>query len=454
MKLFSVSFLLFLFAGEQISQVHCMPTLGHIGKYLHGHGAGTTKRLGKRSLFSSLESAIELELAGLTFNPLTEPVDITGDHAFKAPNFTAGDIRGPCPGLNALANHGYLPRDGVTSMLDAILAIHNVLGMGIDLGTVLGVYATVELGNPLSLDPGFSIGGESDEAQNILDNALGLLGEPQGLDGGHNIIESDASPTRGDLYVTGENYKLQMDNFMEWYNLADDNGTFSMDAMLELGVKRYEQSVATNPYFYYGPVAGLFFRNAGFAFIGRIMRNHSTEHPEGVLTKDCVKSFFAIYGEEGNFEYREGWEKIPDNWYRAPKGSEYGLLNFNLDIIDWVAKEPILANIGGNVGSVDSFMGVNIANLTGGVYDATMLLEGNNLLCFVLEVMKFASPNSLSSIYSTIGVPYKLLTDALDVALLKLNNCPVVADLTAGGKPAWEGLQDLFPGANKSGSAF
>ena len=25
------------------------------------------------------------------------------------------DLRGPCPGLNALANHGFLPRDGRNS---------------------------------------------------------------------------------------------------------------------------------------------------------------------------------------------------------------------------------------------------------------------------------------------------------------------------------------------------
>ncbi|KAL8420602.1 hypothetical protein RB594_003406 [Gaeumannomyces avenae] len=32
------------------------------------------------------------------------------DHPWKAPG--PGDRRSPCPGLNALANHGYLPRDG------------------------------------------------------------------------------------------------------------------------------------------------------------------------------------------------------------------------------------------------------------------------------------------------------------------------------------------------------
>jgi len=38
---------------------------------------------------------------------------VTGEHEFQPPNFKNGDQRGPCPGLNALANHGYIPRNGV-----------------------------------------------------------------------------------------------------------------------------------------------------------------------------------------------------------------------------------------------------------------------------------------------------------------------------------------------------
>lgn len=41
---------------------------------------------------------------------------VTGEHAFVAPDFASGDQRGPCPGLNALANHGYIPHDGVVSV--------------------------------------------------------------------------------------------------------------------------------------------------------------------------------------------------------------------------------------------------------------------------------------------------------------------------------------------------
>lgn len=51
-----------------------------------------------------------------------------------------------------------------------------VYGMGVDLATVLAVMGTVWGGNPLSLNPSFSIGGKDDRVNNLLDNLGGLLG--------------------------------------------------------------------------------------------------------------------------------------------------------------------------------------------------------------------------------------------------------------------------------------
>jgi Peroxidase, family 2 len=54
----------------------------------------------------------------VTFDPAAQLVDVTSEHAFVPPNFAAGDQRGPCPGLNALANHNYLPHNGVAACTD------------------------------------------------------------------------------------------------------------------------------------------------------------------------------------------------------------------------------------------------------------------------------------------------------------------------------------------------
>ena len=72
---------------------------------------------------SSPEAGQGMKKRQTTFDPAAQLVSTTGSHAWVAPNFAAGDQRGPCPGLNALANHGYLPHDGVadiTTQTDAV----------------------------------------------------------------------------------------------------------------------------------------------------------------------------------------------------------------------------------------------------------------------------------------------------------------------------------------------
>lgn len=93
---------------------------------------------------TATKAAHEKRLNGILpgFNAAEQLIDVSGEHAFIPPDFGAGDLRGPYPGLNTLANHNYLPH------------------------------------NPLSLTPGWSIGGPPSTVseQNLLGNILGLLG--------------------------------------------------------------------------------------------------------------------------------------------------------------------------------------------------------------------------------------------------------------------------------------
>lgn len=81
---------------------------------------------------------------------------------FRAPG--PNDYRGPCPGLNLLANHGYLPRNGKVTLGQVIEATGRGFNMGADLATVLGVFAVLTDGDiatesfVLSAGPG-NIGG-------------------------------------------------------------------------------------------------------------------------------------------------------------------------------------------------------------------------------------------------------------------------------------------------------
>jgi hypothetical protein len=48
------------------------------------------------------------------FDAQAQYVDTTGPYSFVAPG--PNDQRGPCPGLNAMANHGYLPHNGIATI--------------------------------------------------------------------------------------------------------------------------------------------------------------------------------------------------------------------------------------------------------------------------------------------------------------------------------------------------
>jgi hypothetical protein len=52
---------------------------------------------------------------------------VSGEHSFIPPDFENGAQRGPCPGLNALANHGYIPRDGIVGASLPDLGFHRIL---------------------------------------------------------------------------------------------------------------------------------------------------------------------------------------------------------------------------------------------------------------------------------------------------------------------------------------
>lgn len=128
-------------------------------------------------------------------------------------------------------------------------------------------------------------------------------------------------------------------------------------------------------------------------------------------------------------------------------------MDLNLDLIDWVSKYPVLGSIGGNLGRVNSFAGVNLEDVSGGVVNSASLLQGNNMVCFALEVVKTFAPNSLSTLFSVLTVPLKLVDSAVLGPLLSLG-CPVYGDLTMGRTDFMTGLLNTYPGAKRSGVAF
>lgn len=115
----------------------------------------------------------------------------TGAYAYVAPG--AGDYRGPCPGLNTAANHGYLPHNGVATFAQYVQAQMDLYNVGIDLAIFLCTVAIPLDGDIITTK--MSIGGDA----TALTSAAGGLGNAVGSkEGGlvvHNTFEADTSLT-------------------------------------------------------------------------------------------------------------------------------------------------------------------------------------------------------------------------------------------------------------------
>ncbi|PIA80068.1 Aromatic peroxygenase [Cercospora beticola] len=352
----------------------------------------------------------------------SKPIPVDGEHAYRRANFAAGEIRGPCPGLNALANHGYLPRSGVGSIAD-FQAVTDVFGVAPTLNQFLAVYGAVFDGDLLS----WSIGGPPPAGLiGGLLGGTGLIGAPQGLSGSHNKYEGDASPTRGDLYVEGNNFVSQPENFQALYDIQKNaaNPNYNLDVLGQHRNNRFENSIATNPYFFNGPFSGLAVLPAAYSFIYRLMANHTGANPqEGVLDKETLKTFFGYTGPDDALVFNPGTERIPENWYRRP-ANDYGVAAAVADGLYFDQFNPSFLSVGGNTGKVNSFTGVDVGDLSGGIFNAQNLREGNNLWCFAMQFAAQAAPDTLKPLFSTLGRPLALIRGATNNAIAAIGGCP------------------------------
>ncbi|KAL1859017.1 hypothetical protein Daus18300_009655 [Diaporthe australafricana] len=114
-----------------------------------------------------------------------------GDYAWQAPSAT--DRRSPCPMVNTLANHGYLPRDGLNITLADLLTGFT---------------------NGINLDPSATllVGVKALDTSTTGDNSSFNLDDLSR----HGIIEHDGSLSRADVYF-GDNHSF---NSTIWETVA------------------------------------------------------------------------------------------------------------------------------------------------------------------------------------------------------------------------------------------
>ncbi|KAG8681997.1 hypothetical protein FRC08_015256 [Ceratobasidium sp. 394] len=219
------------------------------------------------------------------------------------------------------------------------------------------------------------------------------------MSGSYNKYEGDASATRSDAYMNnGDASSLNLAFFKQLYDLQPEgpSANFVYDVIIQHRVARRQHSVSNNPHFFNGPFSGFIALPAAYSFITRFMSNHSAEAPEGVLNHDVLKSFYGVSGNSNNLTYQKGYERIPENWYK--RNVDYSIPLYALDLLYAGVKHPEFLSIGGNTGTVNSFAGVNLGDITGGVYNSVNLLQGNNLICFAFQAAQQAIPDVLKGI--------------------------------------------------------
>ena len=125
-----------------------------------------------------------------------------------------------------------------------------------------------------------------------------------------------------------------------------------------------QQSISQNPYFFRG-FFGFAIPPGTHAFIARLFGNKSITYPEGLIDANTLKSFYAMTGTDGNnLTYTPGGERIPENWYTFAPETPYTIPSLFEDLATIIQQHPELLAFGGNTGTVNSFTGLDIQNLT------------------------------------------------------------------------------------------
>ncbi|KAF2239705.1 Cloroperoxidase [Viridothelium virens] len=276
------------------------------------------------------------------------------DHQFQAPGAT--DVRGICPTLNALANHGYISRDGITSFAEAANAVQTGYGFGYGLSVFLSALGLLAGGDLITGK--YSIGGADSRVPNTIGPTLGL--------DKHGVFEIDGSITREDVHF-GNNANFLLQRWEEYVNISNQyDGQFGAATQAYDNGLRYDYSRETNPEF----LAGV----AWFA----------VSHAERVFVYEGLANGTATGAGDANFANIGPFflnETFPPEWFRRG-------VPFSLAGAFGEAAALFLANpreLGGNEG-LGNFvpLDTNITSLTPA-----------ELGCFVLENFLDLAPNQI-----------------------------------------------------------
>ncbi|THV43716.1 hypothetical protein BGAL_1034g00010 [Botrytis galanthina] len=302
------------------------------------------------------------------------------DHQFIAPKST--DIRGPCPVLNAAANHNFLARDGITTYNELVDAQQNLYNVGYELANLLAVLGLTLTDGDIVTEK-LSIGCDATSRTYFLP---GTGGSEPGLNA-HNKFEADTSLTRNDHFLAdGDNYSFNGTLFGMMTETT--SGNYNRDGLAKYRAQRYKQSLKDNPNFYFGPASLLLFGAASFLY--ELMPSGTKNYTPDYHT---ISSFFgAKQNSDGSYSFT-GEERIPDNW--TNRATPYSHTDATNEILALYLQEPVL--FGGATGNG----GFDLINF-GAIKNGTLIATPGSLeaSCLLYQLATQNIPSSLNSVFT------------------------------------------------------
>jgi len=301
------------------------------------------------------------------------PADGDTAHYFVAPG--PNDIRGPCPGLNAAANHNFLSHDGITTFNELVDAQQNLYNVGYDLAQLLAILGLTLTDGDLVTEK-LSIGCDATTRTSI--NPV-LTGSEPGLDG-HNKFEADTSLTRDD-YFLGDGDNFSFNGTLFGMMTQTTGGNYDRSGLSLYRKQRYDQSLAENPNFYFGPLSLLLFGAASFLY--ELMPSGTNNYAPDIPT---ISSFFgAKQDAHGKWQFNN-MEKIPANW--TNRVSPYTNNDVTTEILAMYLENPVL--FGGNT-AAGSFDALNFGSIQNGKIPANISPQVTSCLLYQLATQSIPS---------------------------------------------------------------
>lgn len=156
------------------------------------------------------------------------PLTAYGFGNFQSPAPT--DVRGACPMLNTLSNHGELPRNGKDiTQAQFNTALDSVLNVGNDVSSFFFTKAI-----------GLGMGQNENTTLSLSDI------------NGHDLIEHDASLVRNDLFFHHDTLAINQTLVSLVIASSSDGKVVTLKDLAQYRARRFQESKETNPDFTFG----------------------------------------------------------------------------------------------------------------------------------------------------------------------------------------------------------